>query len=115
MKKFIISALLLAGTFGFVNAQAVKKTHPQKSVVATTQSKTVTKTSTQAPVVKMKPVKSSSAVTKSSVSSTSSVAHLKSNGTPDKRFKENKSVTTTTKGPLKKNGTADMRYKANKK
>lgn len=104
MKKFIISALLLAGTFGFVNAQAVKKTHPQKSVAATTQSKTVTKTSTQAPVVKMKPVKSSSAVT-----------HLKSNGTPDKRFKENKSVKTTTKGPLKKDGTADRRYKANKK
>ena len=36
--------------------------------------------------------------------------HLKKDGTPDKRFKENK----TPKGPLKKDGTPDMRYKANK-
>ncbi|TSJ35900.1 hypothetical protein FO440_23560 [Mucilaginibacter corticis] len=36
--------------------------------------------------------------------------HLKKDGTPDKRFKENKA----TKGPLKKDGTPDMRYKANK-
>ena len=37
--------------------------------------------------------------------------HLKKDGTPDKRFKENKPA----KGPLKKDGTPDMRYKANKK
>lgn len=36
--------------------------------------------------------------------------HLKKDGTPDKRFKNNK----TPKGPVKKDGTADMRYKANK-
>jgi len=36
--------------------------------------------------------------------------HLKKDGTPDKRFKENKPP----KGPLKKDGTADMRFKANK-
>ena len=36
--------------------------------------------------------------------------HLKKDGTPDKRFKENK----TPKGPLKKDGTPDKRYKANK-
>lgn len=35
---------------------------------------------------------------------------LKKDGTPDKRFKENKA----TAGPKKKDGTADMRYKANK-
>ena len=37
--------------------------------------------------------------------------HLKKDGTPDMRYKENK----TPKGPLKKDGTPDMRYSANKK
>ncbi len=35
--------------------------------------------------------------------------HIKKNGTPDKRFKENK----TPKGPVTKSGKPDMRYKAN--
>lgn len=38
-------------------------------------------------------------------------APLKKDGTPDKRFKENKAP----KGPLKKDGTPDKRYKENKK
>ena len=38
---------------------------------------------------------------------------LKKDGTPDKRFKDNKQ-TTKPAGPLKKDGTKDMRYKANK-
>jgi hypothetical protein len=37
--------------------------------------------------------------------------HVKKDGTPDKRFKENKA---TTDGPKKKDGTPDMRYKKNK-
>jgi hypothetical protein len=37
--------------------------------------------------------------------------HLKKNGTPDKRYKENKTTTVH----LKKDGTPDMRYKENKK
>lgn len=36
---------------------------------------------------------------------------LKKDGTPDKRFKENKEA----KGPLKKDGTPDKRFKSNKK
>lgn len=39
---------------------------------------------------------------------------MKADGTPDKRFKENKAAKPTA-GPLKKDGTPDMRYKANKK
>lgn len=35
---------------------------------------------------------------------------LKKDGTPDKRFKDNKKV----EGPLKKDGTPDKRYKSNK-
>ncbi len=38
---------------------------------------------------------------------------LKADGTPDKRFKENKAAAPAA-GPLKKDGTPDMRYKANK-
>lgn len=38
--------------------------------------------------------------------------HLKKDGTPDKRFKENKG---TPAKHLKKDGTPDMRYKENKK
>lgn len=38
--------------------------------------------------------------------------HLKKDGTPDKRFKENKAAKT--EGPKKKDGTPDMRYKQNK-
>ena len=37
------------------------------------------------------------------------VKHLKKDGTPDKRFKENKKP----KGPVTKSGKPDMRYKAN--
>ena len=38
---------------------------------------------------------------------------MKADGTPDKRFKENK-ASAPAAGPLKKDGTPDMRYKANK-
>jgi hypothetical protein len=38
---------------------------------------------------------------------------LKKDGTPDKRYKENKS-TTVVEQPTKKDGTPDMRYKSNK-
>ncbi len=40
--------------------------------------------------------------------------HVKADGTPDKRYKENK-TTAKAAGPMKKDGTPDMRYKANKK
>lgn len=42
---------------------------------------------------------------------TETKAPLKKDGTPDKRFKENKKP----KGPLKKDGTPDKRFKENKK
>lgn len=43
----------------------------------------------------------------------SASAHLKKDGTVDKRFKSGSAAATT--GPLKKDGTPDKRYKANKK
>jgi hypothetical protein len=39
--------------------------------------------------------------------------HLKKDGTPDKRYKENKNPKPAA-GPTKKDGTPDMRYKSNK-
>jgi hypothetical protein len=39
--------------------------------------------------------------------------HLKKDGTPDKRYKENKTEDKAPAGPTKKDGTPDMRYKAN--
>lgn len=41
-------------------------------------------------------------------------AHLKQDGTPDKRYKENKEPKKEVVGPTKKDGTPDMRYKENK-
>jgi hypothetical protein len=39
--------------------------------------------------------------------------HVKKDGTPDKRYKENKEAKPAA-GPTKKDGTPDMRYKSNK-
>ncbi len=111
MKKIIVSLLLIAGSFGFANAQAKQKVVANKATTSTTLKtvpmKVTTKTTTT-PVVKMNDKKVAAKTT------TTTSTHVKANGTPDKRYKENK-TTTTTVGPLKKNGTADMRYKANKK
>lgn len=38
--------------------------------------------------------------------------HMKKDGTPDRRYKDNKKMKAAA-GPTKKDGTADMRYKAN--
>jgi len=89
MKKIIIALLLLAGTFGFTSASAQEKTTAKKPATA--------KTATNA--------KDSMAPGKTG---------MKKNGTPDMRFKQNKTAKTATAGPLKKDSTPDMRYKANK-
>lgn len=44
---------------------------------------------------------------------TSTTQHVKKDGTPDKRYKENKTAPATTQH-LKKDGTPDKRYKENK-
>jgi len=96
MKKLLIAILLFAGTFSFANAQTKQKKDTKK---ATTSAAVTTKTKT-APTAK--------------VEKTTSTKHMKANGTPDKRYKENK-ASSTAAGPLKKDGTPDKRYKANKK
>lgn len=93
MKKFLIAVLILLGSFGYANAQTVKKEAPKK--VATV------------------PTSATSTVHKKEAKIEKNGTHLKKDGTADKRFKENKIQKPA--GPLKKDGTADMRYKANKK
>ena len=45
---------------------------------------------------------------------TTTATHTKKDGTPDKRFKENKGTKAApAAGPTKKDGTPDMRYKSN--
>jgi len=91
MKKLLIAILLFAGSFGIANAQTIQKTSKKKATTTATTAKSKTKG-------------------EKSVSET----HLKADGTPDKRFKENKAAAKAS-GPVKKDGTPDMRYKANKK
>lgn len=52
------------------------------------------------------------AKSKTEKAATGTSGPVKKDGTPDKRFKANK--TAATQGPKKKDGTPDMRYKANK-
>lgn len=106
MKRIIIAALLVAGSFGFANAQATqtKATVKKSSHTASTVT-AAPKTVTTAPVVKMK-----------QTTTVTAKSGMKKDGTPDMRMKENKMApkTAPAAGPLKKNGTPDMRYKANK-
>ncbi|CAL1520938.1 hypothetical protein [Chitinophaga sp. MM2321] len=94
MKKFLIG--MLAMFMGLTVAMAQTPATPTaKKEVKTAKVKTEKKAATATPVA--------SADTK-----------LKKDGTPDKRYKENKNAATTS-GPKKKDGTPDMRYKSNNK
>lgn len=94
MKKFLMAFMLVVFTLGFANAQTARKESPKKE--KTTLAKQ------QQPATAVKTHDKSQAAPSST--------HLKADGTPDKRFKENKAKTH-----LKKNGTPDKRYKENKK
>ncbi|MFY0253181.1 hypothetical protein ACDQ55_04420 [Chitinophaga sp. 30R24] len=76
----------------------------------------LTVTMAQTPATAQKEAKTTKTQTEKKAESTAA-AHTKKNGTPDKRFKENKTSNTTTPaaGPTKKDGTPDMRYKSNNK
>lgn len=97
MKNFILSMLLIVSTVTFATAQSKQKSAPKKATAATTATADASKTSAAAPA------------TATAAKPAATAHHLKSDGTPDKRFKENKGH-----GPVKKDGTPDMRYKANK-
>jgi hypothetical protein len=56
--------------------------------------------------------KTTAATAKTITTPAAATNKTKKDGTPDKRFKENKAAAKPA-GPLKKDGTPDMRYKAN--
>lgn len=110
MKKIFFLILLFMGSFGFAMAQSKTKAKAPKkaetAVVTSGSQSTTGKKVTKARAHHEKKV----AQKKTVAIAPGSTTHLKANGTPDKRFKENK-VTTT---HLKKNGTPDKRFKENK-
>lgn len=106
MKKLALMlavVFLAAVTYGQTTTATTKK-NPAKGTTKTEQVKTTSKTQAVTADKAMN-------VNKSAVDTTKS--KIKKDGTPDKRFKENKTTAKTT-GPVKKDGTPDMRYKDNK-
>ena len=102
MKKLLFAFFLLLGSAGILNAQTPqtekkvdKKTEIKPAKIKTT---TVVKKSSDDEVLKAKKI--------SKVK-----VHKKADGTPDKRYAENKKIK---KVHNKKDGTPDMRYKVNK-
>jgi hypothetical protein len=105
MKKLalLLSVVFLTvATFG--QSTTTLNKNQQKQTAKTEQSKITTKKQ----VVAVNNIKNAN-----KTAADTSKTNLKKDGTPDKRFKDNKSTAKTT-GPLKKDGTADMRYKSNK-
>jgi hypothetical protein len=100
MKKILSLIAIASLSFSISFAQTVV---PAQKKTVTTTNKVKTTTSNAANTVK-KEVKK--------VESTRKEVKLKADGTPDMRYKVNKTKTVVT-GPKKKDGTADMRYKAN--
>lgn len=115
MKRLLIAtfAVLFIGTAGFAQT---KTTKPVNSVTQTKPvvKKEVAKTQMKQTSVSAKTSTKATGTTTTTTTNTATKTKLKKDGTPDKRFKENK-TTVSTVTPKKKDGTPDMRYKANKK
>lgn len=94
MKRFLLSclAVVLLGSAGFAQTTP-KKNEKAATTVKTAEAKKETKETARA--------------------ATGQTGPLKKDGTPDKRYKENKGQPTAKH--VKKDGTPDKRYKENKK
>ena len=110
MKKLVIAFAMVLGFASIANAQtgvakATTGTKPVAVKPATAvAAKPALSTATAKPaVVKPATAPKAAAATK-----------LKADGTPDMRFKANKTAAAPVAGPKKADGTADMRFKANK-
>jgi apolipoprotein N-acyltransferase len=122
MKRFIAILVVVLFSTTMIYAQVATPKQPTKK--ATTETKAVKAdakkaakpaaavTTTPKATTKTGAVK---ADTKKAVAP-ATAAPMKKDGTPDKRFKENKAAAAApAAGPTKKDGTPDMSYKANKK
>jgi hypothetical protein len=108
MKKLFFAAIITFGLVGFASAQTTQtaKPAPAKSLKPATTTKPTAPTSTTA-----KPINA----TAPAVKVTPTATPTKADGTPDMRFKSNKTKATAKPvGPTKADGTPDMRYKSNK-
>ena len=97
MKKFVITAIMVAGSLSFVNAQAKHKIAAHKatpSATVATSPKAVTSTSTTAPVAKADKKKAHSHLHKKAGSVAAASTNVKKDAASDKSLK------TT---PVKKN------------
>jgi len=121
MKKLILSSIMFFGITGMLLAQkepAKKEKADTKVKVETVKKDTKTKTEKSVAGAKGEEKKAAIAKTKEAAAAKpeakktttenkTAVSNVKKDGTPDKRFKENKN--------LKKDGTPDKRFKENKK
>jgi len=114
MKRVLVVLFLFIGFSVLGMAQTATK--PAKKEVDKTKVVPAKKAAVPAKTAKMAntPTKTKEAVKTSPAAekqkSTAAPVVLKKDGTPDKRYKTNK----TPEGPLKKDGTPDKRYKSNK-
>jgi hypothetical protein len=126
-QKMMLTTVLFMFVTGIAFAQTTQ-TPPANKTTIQKQTSKVQKTeagktkvdSKEKGVTQTDPSHQTSTTTKSKSSTISktNAATLKKDGTPDKRFKENKTGgnnTTTTNTHIKKDGTPDKRYKENKK
>jgi len=112
MKKLLLSALALVGFASFSIAQTAAKA--KTDAPAAKPKMTVVKKDAAAPATgaKVATLPAAKAPATPAAKPATTATPVKKDGTPDKRFKANK---TTAEGPLKKDGTPDKRFKANKK
>lgn len=94
MKKliFILMAFIVIGNASFAQDKKMDKAKPASEKAAHKEKKEQAKKDGEAKDHK--------------------AGHMKKDGTPDMRYKENKKPKAA--GPMKKDGTPDMRHKANK-
>ena len=105
MKKLILASAMMLGfiSFSFAQAPAAKDAKPAKEKKEAKKPAAKSDAKTVAPATQAKPVAKAPAATDKNGTV------LKKDGTPDKRYKENKTT------HVKKDGTPDKRFKENKK
>ena len=99
MKRLLFIAMILLG-LGTIGSAQTKQPTPKKVKVQQTTPKSTVKSTTTATVT---PANTTAAV--------KTKTKMKKDGTPDKRYAANKTMTAH----VKKDGTPDKRYKENKK
>jgi hypothetical protein len=105
MKKFVITAIMIAGSWSFVTAQAKHKiaAHKATTTVATSpHAVTSTSTSTTTPVAKADKKKAKHHLHKKSGSVTAASTKVKTDAASDKSVKQNKTVAKSSTSPVKK-------------